>query len=270
MKNLKNILLVSDFDGTLTGSQGNIPERNIEAIRQLRDSGGFFTISTGRTKEGFHNYDEELINAPVILGNGALAYDYKNRKIAFKNTIEKDSLKFLNEMQNENQYLGTEIYTLDGRVYCINKNEANLRHFNALRLASYEDASLFTEDMFPVVKIMVSAGNRSKEFQKYFEEKSPEHIKYIPTNGSFVEILSKNAGKGRALYQLAEYLGVDEKCVFCAGDGSNDVDMLEEAPMSFCPSSGEEMARNAADKVMCSSDEGVIADIIRYLVKAFN
>ena len=270
MKNLRNILLISDFDGTLTGSDGTIPENNISAIKQLVEGGGYFTVSTGRTKEGFHNYDESLINAPVILGNGALAYDYKTQSIAFTNTIEKNSIVFLNKMISDNPYLGTEIYTLSGEVYCINKNEANLRHFNALKLASFNDAVSFTEDMFPIVKIMVSAGDRSKYFQTYFENESPEFMKYIPTNGSFIEILSKEAGKGRALHQLADYLGVEENCIFCAGDGSNDVDMLEESPMSFCPSSGEEMARNAADKVMCSSDEGVIADIIRYLVKAFN
>ena len=168
MKTLENILLVSDFDGTLTGSDGTIPENNISAIKQLVADGCYFTISTGRTKEGFHNYNEDLINAPVILGNGALAYDYKTETIAFTNTIEKDSIDYLNQMIKDNPYLGTEIYTLSGNVFCINKNEANLRHFNALRLASFNDAVAFTEDMFPIVKIMVSAGDKSKYFQDYF------------------------------------------------------------------------------------------------------
>lgn len=265
MNNLKNKLLVSDFDGTLTDSRGNIPEANICAIRKLISSGGYFTISTGRTKEGFHNYDEELINAPVVLGNGALAYDYKNCCVAFSNTIGAECIDILNEIITDNSYLGTEIYTLNGDVYCINKNEANLRHFNALKLASFSDTDKFYKEMFPIVKIMVSAGDKSKYFQGYLDKLNLSEIKYIPTNGSFVEILSVNAGKGRALYQLARYLGIEDSNIFCAGDGSNDVDMLEEAPMSFCPSSGEKMAQEAADRVMCSSDDGVIADIVRLL-----
>ena len=265
MGKFSGMLLASDFDGTLTGSSGNIPQANIEAIKHFIDEGGYFTVSTGRTKEGFHSFREELINAPVLLGNGAMAYDYRDNKIAFSNAIGIENKPVLEKMYIDHPYLGIEIYTLDGRVFCINKNEANLRHFDALKLASFSDADGFNDDMFPIVKIMVSAGEKSKQLQAYLENNDICTLKYIPTNGSFVEILSAFAGKGRALHQLAQYLGVDISKAFCAGDGSNDVDMLEAASMSFCPVSGEEMARNAADKLMCSSDDGVICDVIRYI-----
>ena len=262
-------LLVSDFDGTLTDSRGKIPERNIEAIRRFVSSGGYFTISTGRTKSGFHNFDEELINAPVILGNGAMAFDYKNNKIAFTNSITEKDMSVLNKMINEFENVGTEFYRTDDKVFVINKNEANIRHFEGLKIQHYTECNEFTKESFPIVKVMVSAGEDARKLQEYFDVSDMGSLKYIPTNGSFVEILSRNAGKGRALHQLADYLGTDKSKTFCAGDGSNDADMLGDEFFSFCPSSGEGFAKNAADKILCSSDEGVIADVIEYIEKNF-
>ena len=258
-------LLASDFDGTLTDSKGNIPEINIDAIKYFISEGGYFTVSTGRTKEGFHNYSSEIINAPVLLGNGAMAFDYLTDIIAFTNGIGNENLPVLEKMNSEHPYLGTEIYTVDGRVFVINKNEANLRHFDALKLASYNDAEKFCNDMFPVVKIMVSAGERSQLLQEYFDATDMCTMKYIPTRGSFVEILSVESGKGNALHQLADFLGVDRMRAFCIGDGSNDTDMLKTAHLSFCPSSGEQLARDAAKIIVCSSDEGCVADVIKYI-----
>ena len=258
-------LITSDFDGTLTGSDGNIPGVNIEAIKYFINEGGYFTVSTGRTKEGFHNYSSELINAPVLLGNGAMAYDYSREEIAFTNAIGVENMDFLNRMIKDHPYLGTELYTVDGRVFVINKNDANLRHFASLRLASFSDADCFTADMFPIVKVLVSAGVKAGDLQKYFDVTDMCTLKYIPTRGSFVEILSASSGKGNALHQLASYLGVEKNKAFCIGDGSNDTDMLSAAEISFCPSSGEALARNVAKVILCSSDEGCVADAISYI-----
>ena len=76
----KNVLLASDFDGTLADCNGKIPESVISAIKYFMSEGGRFTVCTGRIFQGFHLYSEEYINAPVLLGNGAMAYDYKNKE----------------------------------------------------------------------------------------------------------------------------------------------------------------------------------------------
>lgn len=258
-------LIASDFDGTLTDLKGNIPDCNIDAIKFFIREGGYFTVSTGRTREGFHNYSSEIINAPVLLGNGAMAYDYNSDRIAFTNAICVENIDVLNRMITDHPYLGTELYTVDGRVFVINKNEANLRHFAALKLASFNDAERFSEDMFPIVKVMVSAGERAGKLQEYFDVTDMCTLKYIPTRGSFVEILSASSGKENALHKLADFLGIEKSRAFCIGDGSNDTDMLEAAVYSFCPSSGEELARNSAKIIVCSSDDGCVADVIRYI-----
>ena len=43
----KNVLLASDFDGTLADSSGKIPDGVISAIKYFMSEGGRFTVCTG-------------------------------------------------------------------------------------------------------------------------------------------------------------------------------------------------------------------------------
>ena len=49
----KNVLLASDFDGTLADSDGKIPESVISAIKYFMSEGGRFTVCTGRIYQYF-------------------------------------------------------------------------------------------------------------------------------------------------------------------------------------------------------------------------
>ena len=74
----EKVLLASDFDGTLKNDDGVITDEVKDAISVFLAQGGLFTVCTGRIYQGFHLYSPEYINAPVLLGNGAMAYDYKD------------------------------------------------------------------------------------------------------------------------------------------------------------------------------------------------
>ena len=91
MGKFDGVLLASDYDGTLYDSRGIITEEVRRAIRYFTDNGGCFTVSTGRSKQGFHAYSPDYINAPVRLANGAMAYDYANDETVFSDGVtEKD------------------------------------------------------------------------------------------------------------------------------------------------------------------------------------
>lgn len=270
MGKFNGVLLASDFDATLTDIRGNIPERNLEAIEYFLSQGGKFTVSTGRTKVGFHNYSEKYINAPVLLGNGATAYDYRKKEYAFFNVIGVNALAETEKLLRRFPNVGAEIYSVNDKVYVINPHEKNINHFSVLKIDDYGVYDKPYEKMFPAVKIMLYAGEESFEVQKYLAESNSQIIKYIRTNGAFVEILSIEAGKGKALLQLANHIGISEDNVYAVGDGSNDVDMLTSATIGFAPKSGEKAALSAADKTVCSCDDGAVADVIAFLDKKYH
>ncbi len=261
----EGMLITSDFDGTLTDSKGCIPEVNIEAIRYFINEGGKFTVSTGRTKAGFHNFSSEIINAPVLLGNGAMAYDYSEHKVSFVNGISADAIEILEIIMERFPQISMELYAVDDKSYVINPNINSINHFKGLKIADYKVVDKLERSYFPMVKIMLSVEDKTHEVQQFLSEINLGEMKYIPCNGSYIEILSLSAGKGRALHQLADFLSIDKAKAYSIGDGSNDVDMLEDASIGFVPSSADKLAAEKADIIVCSSDEGAVAGAISYL-----
>ena len=76
MMEIKNVLVVSDLDGTLIPLSGKISRKNIEAVHCFLAAGGTFTAATGRSPSIAQPYFEQLsITTPVIVNNGAAIYD---------------------------------------------------------------------------------------------------------------------------------------------------------------------------------------------------
>ena len=77
-KEFTGLMLVCDMDGTLLNSKLEVSDENVRAIEYFVDNGGVFTIATGRMELGVRKYLRILpVNAPVILYNGALIYDFE-------------------------------------------------------------------------------------------------------------------------------------------------------------------------------------------------
>ena len=83
MIDFSDVLLVSDFDRTLTAPDSTIPEANLRALRRFIERGGHFTVGTGRSAPMFRPYRQQIpTNAPLILYNGAAIYDYETRELS--------------------------------------------------------------------------------------------------------------------------------------------------------------------------------------------
>lgn len=269
MGKFSGVLIASDFDGTLTDSNGQVVQRNVDAIKYYISEGGKFTVSTGRTKIGFHNYRKDIINAPVLLANGAMAYDYDLNNAVFTNGIEKENIGVLDKILKDKFPVCMELYSVDDKAYVVNCNDASMRHFNGLGINEVITIDNISSVSFPLVKVMLSVGARTFEIQEHLKNIDLNTMKYIPCTGSFIEILSVNAGKGLALFQLADYLGIERKNIYAVGDGSNDIDMLEAAAIGFVPESGEVSAKNTADIIVGSNNIGCIGDVIEILDKKY-
>lgn len=261
-------LLASDFDATLTDSKGNITERTADAVKYFISEGGLFTVCTGRTREGFHAYDRTLINAPVLLGNGAMGYDYETQRVSYTLTVEKRDLPVLEKITAEFPDMSVEIFSAFDGAFVYRPDDRAREHFSWLRFPFTEINSL-SEIKFPVVKIMLSAGEKTFEVQDFLKSTDMGTLHYIPCTGAYVELISKETDKGRGLLLLAEALGISPEKTFAAGDGANDVAMLKAARTGFCPETGDPLAKEAADVIVCGMDCGPVADVIEYLKKTY-
>lgn len=260
-------ILASDYDGTLADSNGQISDEVRKALKYFTENGGLFTVCTGRTKQGFHAFDSELMNAPILLANGSMAYDYKNGKTVFADCIEKDGEPEIRYIKDNYPDLGIEMYGADFKSYVFNPKPRNVSHFE-FQFIDFEVVEDIPESLFPAVKVMILVGeDRCIDFQKFLDSAPLDKIKYIPQYGDFIEFVSKTSDKGRGLLKLAEAYGIDKSRVFSIGDGANDVTMLKAAAVGFVPENGCDLAKAAGNIIVKSNDESAVADAIYRIEK---
>ncbi len=257
----KNVLLASDFDGTLKDDNGVITEDVKNAIASFMADGGFFTVCTGRIYQGFHLYSPEYINAPVLLGNGAMAYDYKTKKVIFNDALGEECYPCVNEILNTFPDISIEFYNFD-TVCAINLNNYSEQHFTSQGI-DFKNIKKAEEAPLPWTKVMIAAHGHSKEVQDILE-KYPE-VNFLRTRGDYVEILKKGVDKGTGLLKLAKALGCTPDDTYSAGDGYNDVEMLIAAAGGFVPENGSDEALAVARYITRSNNEGCIAHAIEIL-----
>lgn len=266
MGKFSGYLLASDFDGTLADSQGRIPEPVRDKLRYYIAEGGLFTVCTGRTKQGFHLYSPDIINAPVLVANGIMAYDFAAEKTVFCDGIGREDAGIVTALQRAFPGLCIELYSADFRSFAICPNDRTRRHF-AFQFIEWTEISTVDEAAVPIVKIMLSCGAaHGGEIQRWLDRNIGAYrLKYIPSTGDYVEIIRSNTGKGIGLRKLASVLGALPDRVFAVGDGENDLEMLSAASRCFVPENGCAAARAAASHIVRSNDEGAVAHAIEMI-----
>lgn len=257
----KNVLLASDFDGTLTRSDGVIDEKVISAIKYFISEGGNFTVCTGRIHQGFHLFDEAYINSPVIMGNGAMLYDCKNEKILYENPIGDEGVAVFDDVLAKFPEVAVEFYNAE-QISTVNAGEVTLQHFEWMKF-DYVKVAKPSDAKRPWTKVMIYADKYSQEVQALLEKHS--ELSFLRTTESYIEVLANGVNKGVGLLRLGELLGCSPENIYAAGDGYNDVDMLKAAAIGFVPESGMKEALAVADRVTRSNNDGCIANVIEIL-----
>ncbi len=267
MKKFDGVLLASDYDGTLYDENGVITPVVREAISYFISEGGKFTVCTGRTFQGFKAYESSYINSPVILANGAMIYDYEKNEIVHASYIYEDIIEPLKGLINDFPDLSVEMYPF-GKTFCVNPSLASVNHFRCqgIEFKSISDPS---RCLFPIVKAMSYAFDYSAEVQKRLTEQYPQ-LHYLPTPGSFIEIMQRGTDKGSGIMKLAESLGISPENVYAVGDGYNDVDMLTAAKIGFVPENGSEEAKSVAGRIVKPNTDNAVANVIEILDEIYH
>ncbi len=258
----KNVLITSDFDGTLKNDAGIITPDVIEKIKYFISEGGYFTVCTGRVKQGFHLYNKEYINAPVILSNGSSCYDYEKQKFVFCDGIEENARYAIEHIHKTFPDMCIELYNKE-KVRTINLNNDTKHHLSYQDIEFSDITNNLGEIPFPLTKMMFPAYENSDKLQAELE-KFPE-IHYFKTAGAWVEAVKCGIDKGVGMLKLASILGCDKKDVYAVGDGYNDVEMLTAAAKGFVPENAQREALNVATHITRSNNNGCIANVIEIL-----
>lgn len=246
MTDFSDILLVSDFDRTLTAPDSSIPAANVDAIRTFTARGGLFTVGTGRSAPMFRPYYERVpTNAPLILYNGAAAYDYRTETLsgAVWMPTGRELLAYLTESFPE---LWLEVQGVDAH-YLIGEEPTREAFYRsqgvACKRVELEDAPARYH------KLALFGRFRNMSVGQFYSGTPEEDACFTACCAQImrdwpmlradraamriIDLQDRRASKGAAARALARRLG--RGTLVCAGDAMNDASMLLEADLAFAP-----------------------------------
>ncbi len=239
MNRFDGVLILTDLDGTYLADDHHISPENRAAADYFMEHGGLFTIATGRSKAGMEHFFPELrINAPAILYNGSVIYDFSCQADILDTCVGQDGFALCKALEERFPQTGIEVYA-DHTPYVAQDSFFTRRHFQNVKMPWNPRAAEHIPQPWLSLVItgerdvleQVAAYIQSAFAGGFFLQFSSDHM---------LEVMHPDANKGVAARHLWEMLNIRPDRVYVAGDGPNDVQLLKSAfhscaPADACP-----------------------------------
>lgn len=267
MGKFDGILLVSDYDDTLYNCRLEVSQRNRDAIDYFMGEGGRFTVATGRAYEAFLPQIERErlhLNAPVILSNGSLIYDFQENHLVYQSCLPQEAASHISQVMDVFPELGFESYH-QGKIFVHNPNEVSRQHLKRVDV-SYTICQRIEDMPMPWIKLILEQDHPVlARAQAYILERWGHLYEAIFSNLYLLELTAKGNTKGALVERLAHMLGVRPECVYCIGDNQNDIPMLAVSAIPFAPANCAPEVRDWGARIVRHCDEDAVAHVIEIL-----
>ena len=280
MGKFDGVLLASDFDNTLiyteealrTGAPvPPLPERNRRALEYFMAEGGRFAVATGRALAAFINYAEAVpMNVPGVVCNGAAIYDFEKGEYLETAMLDSSARERGQTVLDRFPTVAVEAYHIDNVIHAVHPNAITRQHERITKAAVTEAPSLMDVPL-PLGKLLFEAEHETLEEVLAFltAQGWAGDYELIFSVSHLLEMTVKGANKGGMVRRLAARLGVSMEHVYCAGDEANDISMLTVAKQGFAPANCAQAVRDCGATVVCSAQEGAIAQVVEILDRLY-
>ena len=240
------IVLATDLDGTFLTKDPEGRRRNLDAIQYFKDNGGHFTFATGRAHFNVAHDDyfstEELLNLPAAVGNGSVLYDFATETPVWKANTPRELLA----------ELYTEMKRLSPSAVLTPKWEEPLGEPDTWR-----------EGDFFKLDIRDETGNLGALIDR-LSHHFGDRLTFTKSAEDCFDVQAVVYTKAMALRKLCE-LFFDRVTLCVAGDYHNDLAMMREADLAFCPENAVDEIKEISYATLCHHDKGLMADIVTML-----
>lgn len=222
-------LIALDIDGTILGVDGEIPEATIRQVARLQRAGHEVMLATGRSAHDTLPIRERLRIEPrfLVTANGASTLErdgsaeggYAPRWV--ETFIPRDSLLALRGV-------------LEGARYAVEGPDGIYRYSGLFPDGTFEAQGIEVpfERLLdePVTRVVVVSPDEStEEFTAKIMASGMHSVSYSVGWTAWLDIAPSGVNKASALERVRRELRIDPANVIVAGDGRNDLEMLQWA-----------------------------------------
>jgi phosphoglycolate phosphatase (TIGR01487 family) len=214
-----------DIDGTMTSKDRKIDIAAINAVRKAEASGLPVALATGNLLAFAEGVATMLgTSGPLIAEDGGVVLD-----------------------------------TRSGREYILGDRVEADRGFEALR-KKFDKIEQTRNSHLRLTGLTIKRTITAEQAMEVFRS---EGLDLVAVDSGFaIHIRSPAVNKGTALRKVASLLGITTADIAAMGDGTNDIEMLQAAGLSFAPADAHEAAKRASTYVTSSPDGRGVAEAI--------
>ena len=263
--NFKDVLLVTDLDGTLLDDDKNIAEDDVRALNEFRAGGGIFAAATGRGVAMAKRIIDELdICTPSVIFNGAAVYDFKADKFLWHSDMPEIANTYIRMLEKQFPDIGVEILH-EKEVYVTDNNQTVVEHMAFEHLTpTYRRL----EDVPNEGRLKVLIAYPPEKMQAvidYTLANCKEGVNWVHSSPMYYEMLPEGISKASGVKKLIELLHFQDKFIAAAGDYGNDRAMIAEADLGFAVANALDSVKEAADIVVSDNNHSPIREIIEHI-----
>ncbi|WP_416443205.1 HAD family hydrolase [Leeuwenhoekiella sp. A16] len=259
-------LVVSDMDGTLLNSKGQVSDTFITLFKELKEENIQFIAASGRQYYSIIDKLKEIhADIIVIAENGGFAKRNDEELVTVSLPLDKTR-----EMINLMRQVEDAHIVLCGKkqAYVDSDNEKFLNIFNEYyhKYQIVDDITKIDNDEFFKIAVYSFGGSEQTTYPVVSHLENEVKVKVSGEN--WLDISSMKADKGNALKHIQEMLGIhpDETMVF--GDYNNDIEMLELAHFSYAMANAHPNVTEAANYITKSNNDLGVEIVLNQLIEA--
>lgn len=259
-------LVVSDMDGTLLNSKGEIPAAFPSLLERMKRNGVTFCAASGRQifniKTKFPDMRDGIY---FIAENGAYA-TYGDETL-IELAISREDVK--NFRETAIGIPNTHIVLSGKRNAYIEAHDpdflARLRSYSG-HLKETRDVSQIEDDTFFKFTLC--------DFDNPLKNSLPRFVKFrgefqVESSGPrWMDITRKEANKAAAVRLIQRRLGITPEETVVFGDYLNDLRMIEECPNAYAMANAIDAVKKAAKNEAPSCEDGGVAEVLDRMLPA--
>lgn len=270
---IKDIKIIGmDLDDTLLHDDLTISDYTVSVLQALMQKGILPVLASGRSPRSIFPYMQRIgadkTDSFMLASNGSqiISSDMKTQLAAHCLDIEL-ALNIYDYIEEND--LSCHLY-IDDTIYAAKSTIFSEKdsHLSRLKLVIPEDYRQVLKTV-PVYKMLVPAmPDIIAAFEPEFKKRFGKAAVIFTSKPYFLEFIPLHTGKGEALLELAEHLGVAKKAVMAFGDSMNDETMIRLAGYGIAMKNGLQQIRDIADAVtdFTNNEDGVARFLEKHLL----
>lgn len=274
-------LIASDLDGTILDNNFTIPQENIQAIDDLKNSDIPLVVCTGKTYGISKDICAKLHASFGIFSNGSQIIDLTTGKEIYKSILSLDEIKSCFSIAKkfnvhihaytEKSIITSDLKYMDLRAHRLFSDELTFNIVDSV-------LDYIIDNKLEVLKLSISSTSPMSEIKNQLKQIPNISITHISRTGlyrdkiidkeyEYLDISSFNSTKGHALKYLGSYLEVNKENILAIGDNINDIDMFYVSGIGVALNNAYDEVKKAATYISSNNAEnaGFAETVYRFI-----